>query len=217
MKLSLCISFAIVSHVAVAGFALVQNVRSPPASAALPAWACPLQNLAAPAVATQNTLGFSTHETAKANSTVGKQQVTPVNQDSLSKMLKANDEKGLLVVFYAPWCGHCQKFVMANEFGDPDNAPLERINKALIEKKGPKVVKYDTEAGGRPPKGFAVKYIPSIFTVTSLNVVTKYEDDPNDAQKLMAFAMKAVDKSVKPFGDGKAVKGLVIKAAKAHL
>merc|ERR1719162_1563338 len=47
--------------------------------------------------------------------------------DPLTLRKVANGALGLdaLIVFYAPWCPHCQKFVLHDKEGDPRNAPYE--------------------------------------------------------------------------------------------
>merc|ERR1719478_1257939 len=71
-----------------------------------------------------------------------------VNQQSLTEKVNKK-EKDFLVVFYAPWCGHCQRFVLHDGTGDPSKAPLEKINKDLSNDHF-QVLRFDITAGEGP-------------------------------------------------------------------
>merc|ERR550537_1703597 len=70
---------------------------------------------------------------------------TPLmNQQTLAAKVEEK-KKDFLVVFYAPWCGHCQRFVLHDGTGNPDNAPLEKINKEMSNDEL-QVVRFDITA-----------------------------------------------------------------------
>jgi len=116
-----------------------------------------------------------------------KQAVEAVDGASLTSML-ANDD--VFVVFYAPWCPHCQTYVMHDEAGNAENAPIENLNKHL--KNGVKVVKFDVDAH-QPPAGFDVKYIPTMYFANK-DVKVKYEADPMDFDAVEEFTSKKHEK-----------------------
>mmetsp|Transcript_32671 Transcript_32671/g.71195 ORF Transcript_32671/g.71195 Transcript_32671/m.71195 type:complete len:196 (-) Transcript_32671:105-692(-) len=101
--------------------------------------------------------------------------------------LTAEMAKGpVLVAFYAPWCPHCQTFVMADENGVPEKAPLELLNQRIIDAKGPKVVKFDVQAA-QPPASFQVQFIPQIYLASSLANL-EFKGDPHNLDELFNFA-----------------------------
>lgn len=114
-----------------------------------------------------------------------RQSVTPVNSESLKELMKA--KKDLLVVFYAPWCGHCKTFVMHDDQGNPEKAPLELLSKEFQAANGPTVVKFDVQADNNV-QPFDVEFIPTVYLVTSSGETKKFEGDPHSFQSLKDFA-----------------------------
>jgi thiol-disulfide isomerase/thioredoxin len=109
-----------------------------------------------------------------------KQAVEAVDGSSLTELVADHD---VFVVFYAPWCPHCQTYVLHDEEGDADNAPIENLKKHL--KNGVKVVKFDVDAHQVPP-GFDVQYIPTQYFANK-DVKVKYEGDPMDFDAVEKF------------------------------
>jgi len=109
-----------------------------------------------------------------------KQAVQAVDSSSLTALVAKED---VFVVFYAPWCPHCQTYVMHDEAGSAENAPIEKLNEHL--KNGVKVVKFDVDAH-QPPAGFDVKYIPTSYFANK-DVKAKYEADPMDFDAVEKF------------------------------
>merc|ERR1719428_2563684 len=92
-------------------------------------------------------------------------QVPNVNGAALTSMVEKK-EKDLLVVFYAPWCPHCQSYVLHDGKGSPEDAPLEVFNREMQASGANatlKILRYDTAADQNLPNGFDVKYIPTIY------------------------------------------------------
>jgi len=114
-------------------------------------------------------------------------QVPSVDGAAVSATLEKK-EQDQLVVFYAPWCPHCQRFVLGNEQGIPDKAPLELLNKELEPHKDTlKVVRFDTQTNGKTiPEGFEVQYIPTIYLAAADGTKHKYDGAPDPAA-LKAF------------------------------
>merc|ERR1719321_155400 len=109
-----------------------------------------------------------------------KQEVQAVDGSGLTALAAKED---VFVVFYAPWCPHCQTYVLHDEAGNAENAPIERLNKHL--QNGVKVVKFDVDAH-QPPAGFDVKYIPTSYFANK-DVRVKYEGDPMDFDAVEKF------------------------------
>jgi len=112
-------------------------------------------------------------------------QVPMVTGASLGSDLEKED-KDYLVVFYAPWCPHCQTFVLHDANGDPRNAPLEVMRQEL-KSDTLDVVRYDVTSGGEPPAGFAVEFIPTVYFAGKDGSKTVFEGNPHEAAELTAF------------------------------
>lgn len=112
-----------------------------------------------------------------------KQSVVAVDGTKLNELL---DKEDLLVVFYAPWCPHCQTYVMADEAGDPEKAPVELLQKELKTSGGPQVVKFNVDAG-QVPSDFQVKHIPTIFWASKAGDRVMFEGDPHDFKAIKDF------------------------------
>merc|ERR1719460_2658227 len=109
--------------------------------------------------------------------------------------LEAN-KKDALVVFYAPWCPHCQTFVLHNGKGNPEEAPLEVFNKKIKAAGADKtldVVRFDVaenrEAG--LPKGFKVQHIPTIYMASADGKKTVFSGNQVDSATLVDFIEKS--------------------------
>jgi len=112
-----------------------------------------------------------------------KQSVQAVDGSSLTSMIASEE---VFVVFYAPWCPHCQTYVLHDEAGNEENAPIEQLNNHL--KNGVKVVKFDVDAH-QVPAGFDVQYIPTMYFANK-DVKVKYDADPMDFDAIEKFTSK---------------------------
>jgi thiol-disulfide isomerase/thioredoxin len=123
-------------------------------------------------------------------------QVPSVDTTKLNSMVDAK-KKDTLVVFYAPWCPHCQTFVLHNGKGNPEEAPLEIFYKNIKAAKADKtldVVRFDVaanrEAGLEMPKGFEVQHIPTIYMASADGKKTVFSENHVDSQTLVDFIEK---------------------------
>lgn len=116
-----------------------------------------------------------------------KQSVAAVDGAKLTSLLEKKED--VLIVFYAPWCPHCQTYVMADESGDPEKAPIELLNKELQKSGGPQVVKFNVDAD-KAPSAFAVSSIPTVFLATKAGAKVMFEGDPHDFQAVKDFIAK---------------------------
>jgi len=115
--------------------------------------------------------------------------VPAVDKAGLQKLLEAGDK--VIVVFYAPWCPHCQTYVLHDlKDKDPAKAPLEQFKKQLDKSdKKLKLVRFDVDANQAVPSQFEVQFIPTIYVADSKGA-EKYESDPHDFDALTKFAVK---------------------------
>jgi len=121
-----------------------------------------------------------------------KYAVPSVDSAELEKLLKEKDTK-VIVVFFAPWCPHCQTYVLhsADAAKDPSKAPLELFYKKHVETetgKKVKVVSYNVDADQDVPTQFQVPYIPAIFAADHESA-HQFEGDATDFDSLVKFAV----------------------------
>lgn len=110
--------------------------------------------------------------------------IQQVDRQSLSQLVDAH-KQDLLVVFYAPWCPHCQAFVLAEQ------APINSLASAFAATNGPKVVTFDTTASSIPP-GFNANFVPTIMLVSKDGRMSEFLEDPTEVEHLKAFALAGV-------------------------
>ena len=79
---------------------------------------------------------------------------------------------------------------MHDQFGNPDHAPLEILNRQLIAAKGPEVVKFSITGSEVPPE-FVVEYVPKIFRISRDGEKALYDGDPSNLVALKNFALTA--------------------------
>lgn len=120
------------------------------------------------------------------------QKVPAVNAATLAGEVQAAGPKGALVTFYAPWCGHCKRFVLYGEDDDPAKAPIELLSADLVAAGGPKVLKFDIDASALPT-GYDVQFIPTVYLVDQTGAKAMYQGDPHDVKGLKAFALAGVE------------------------
>jgi thiol-disulfide isomerase/thioredoxin len=120
-------------------------------------------------------------------------QVPAVDTTKLNSMLDSK-KKDALVVFYAPWCPHCQTFVLHNGKGNPEEAPLEVFYKNIKASGADKtldIVRFDVaanrEAGLEMPKGFEVPHIPTIYMAAADGTKTVFSGNHVDSKTLVDF------------------------------
>lgn len=96
--------------------------------------------------------------------------------------------KDTLMVFYAPWCPHCQQFVLHDGKGDPMKAPLEVFNRELQKAKEPvSVVRVNTQKVQKFPKVFEIEFIPTAYFVNRAGQAYKFKGNAHDTKALTKF------------------------------
>merc|ERR1719335_1436769 len=128
-------------------------------------------------------------------------QVPSVDTAKLNGMVDAK-KKDALVVFYAPWCPHCQTFVLHNGKGNPEEAPLEIFYKNIKAAGADKtldVVRFDVAANREAglPAGFQVQHIPTIYMASADGTKTMFKGAHVDSATLVDFIEKNSAKTKK--------------------
>merc|ERR1719321_1590165 len=117
-------------------------------------------------------------------------EVPKANPTQLASIV-SEKQKNTLVVFYAPWCGHCQQFVLHDGSGDPTKAPLEVFHRDLAKSDATKevsVVRVDVQEHGESiPAPFQVQFIPTVYFVNKKGEAKVYEGNPGDLAALKSF------------------------------
>merc|ERR550537_2147513 len=121
-------------------------------------------------------------------------QVPKTNTAKLNTMV-TEKKKDILVVFYAPWCPHCQTFVLHNGKGNPEEAPLEIFYKNIKAAKADEtlnVVRFDVAANREAglPTGFQVQHIPTIYMASADGKKTVFSGNHVDSATLVDFIEK---------------------------
>jgi len=117
--------------------------------------------------------------------------------DSLYLKKAANGANGhdSLIVFYAPWCPHCQTMVLHDEKGDPTNAPLEQLQKKWAfdaQMENIHVMRADiTKVGKELPAAFKVVGIPTAYFVSSLGEAKKFVGEAGNEAAMRQFVTDA--------------------------
>lgn len=126
-------------------------------------------------------------------------QVPVVNKAELTAMIDKGD-KDTLVVFYAPWCPHCQRYVLHDGKGNPEKAPLEVFNlemKARGASKTLNVVRWDIDKDRDLPSDFKVQYIPTIYLAAADGTKAIYKGNPSKVPEMVKFIEEKSTKTKK--------------------
>ncbi|KAJ6730489.1 PROTEIN DISULFIDE ISOMERASE-LIKE 1-2 [Salix viminalis] len=113
---------------------------------------------------------------------VNDEPVKVVVADSLGELV-TNSGKNVLLEFYAPWCGHCQKL-----------APiLEEVAISYQSDADVLIAKLDATANDIPSDTYDVKGFPTIFFRSATGKLVQYEGD-RTKQDMIDFIEKNRDK-----------------------
>lgn len=116
-------------------------------------------------------------------------EVPAMDKDKLTAMMDKKD-KDTFVVFYAPWCPHCQSFVLHDGKGNPEKAPLEVFNQEMKSRGASKtlnVVRWDVDAHRDVPSEFKVQYIPTMYLVAADGTATQFKGNPGKSEEIVKF------------------------------
>merc|ERR1719446_1518233 len=124
-------------------------------------------------------------------------EVPSADAAMLKNMAAGKFGKAALVVFYAPWCPHCQSFVLHDKKGDPVNAPLELLRKQFLKSDSTKnvaVMRADVTRLGQSnvPPEFKVPAIPTVYFVSEHGKPIKFVGNPHDSAALSNFVNSQV-------------------------
>jgi thiol-disulfide isomerase/thioredoxin len=119
-------------------------------------------------------------------------QVRRADAEYLEHAAEGKLGEDTLIVFYAPWCPHCQQFVLHDSKGNPLNAPLEVLRRDLASEDDTKdviIARADTTevAHADIPKKFHIPGIPSIYFVSKDGKATSFEGNPHNTKELKKF------------------------------
>lgn len=119
-------------------------------------------------------------------------EVRPADAAFLSQATSGKLKKSTLVAFYAPWCPHCQRFVLHDMKGNPRNAPLEVLRRDFKKANATKdviVARADVTRLGQKgvPKSFVVHGIPTVYFVSEEGKPTPFKGNPHNIENLKKF------------------------------
>eukprot|EP00929_Paragymnodinium_shiwhaense_P089934 TRINITY_DN5013_c0_g2_i1.p1 TRINITY_DN5013_c0_g2~~TRINITY_DN5013_c0_g2_i1.p1 ORF type:complete len:234 (-),score=83.61 TRINITY_DN5013_c0_g2_i1:267-968(-) len=125
-------------------------------------------------------------------------EVKALAAGDLDKVAKGSG-KDTFIVFYAPWCPHCQRFVLHDGHGNPTKAPLELLRQDLQAEKATSAVEVtrvnvDEVGWDTLPKPFVVQGVPTMYFVKGDGAAAHYGGNPQDLAQLKAFVTGSLEK-----------------------
>eukprot|EP01056_Protomagalhaensia_sp_Gyna25_P002364 Protomagalhaensia_sp_Gyna_25__2363@NODE_2302_length_1163_cov_4_021352_g1907_i0_p1_GENE_NODE_2302_length_1163_cov_4_021352_g1907_i0NODE_2302_length_1163_cov_4_021352_g1907_i0_p1_ORF_typecomplete_len191_score24_34Thioredoxin/PF00085_20/9_6e02Thioredoxin/PF00085_20/2_4e14Thioredoxin_6/PF13848_6/0_14Thioredoxin_6/PF13848_6/0_0042Thioredoxin_7/PF13899_6/8_1e02Thioredoxin_7/PF13899_6/0_00059Redoxin/PF08534_10/5_3e02Redoxin/PF08534_10/0_00073Thioredoxin_8/PF13905_6/5_3e02Thioredoxin_8/PF13905_6/7_5e03T len=118
-----------------------------------------------------------------------------VSGASFKREVLRSDGKDVLMLFYAPYCGPCQKLMPA----------WEQLARALAPSSDILVAKYDHSANEIDVEGFYGRSLPSVFLVTrqadGQHLVTRFEGEQPDLESLLSFVYHYTNKKIMAAAD----------------
>jgi thioredoxin-like negative regulator of GroEL len=126
-------------------------------------------------------------------------EVPAMDKAKLTAMLDKKD-KDTFVVFYAPWCPHCQTFVLHDGKGNPEKAPLETFNKEMKARGAAdtlNVVRWNVNDHKDVPKQFKVQYIPAMYLSAADGTVTPFKGNAGKTEEIVKFIEEKSSKTKK--------------------
>ncbi|KAJ8773354.1 hypothetical protein K2173_028531 [Erythroxylum novogranatense] len=134
---------------------------------------------------------LSPHRKSEPIPEVNNEPVKVVVADSLQEFV-FNSGKNVLLEFYAPWCGHCQKL-----------APiLEEVAVSYQSDPDVLIAKFDASANDVPNDSFEVQGYPTVYFRSASGNVLQYDDD-RSKEAIVSFIEKNRDKKVTEPESGK--------------
>lgn len=116
-------------------------------------------------------------------------EVPQVDGKALTDLIDSK-EKDVFVVFYAPWCGHCQQFVIHDGKGNPEKAPLEVFNREVQKAAGKtlKIVRFDVQQDKASiPSQFTIQAIPTIMLIPAGGSQVQFKGNHQELEQLKQF------------------------------
>ncbi|KAL1196190.1 Protein disulfide isomerase-like 1-1 [Cardamine amara subsp. amara] len=145
------------------------------------------------------------HKKSQPIPTENNEPVKVVVSESLDDMV-FNSGKNVLLEFYAPWCGHCQKL-----------APiLDEVAVSFQNDPSVVIAKLDATANDFPHDAFDVKGFPTIYFRSANGNIVVYEGD-RTKEDMISFIEKNKDKTGEPLNKERAGEPTTTEEAKDEL
>jgi protein disulfide-isomerase A1 len=126
---------------------------------------------------------------------VNNEPVKVVVRDSIQDMV-FNSGKNVLLEFYAPWCGHCQKLAPT----------LDEVAISLENDPDVLIAKFDATANDVPSDNFDVQGFPTVYFRSASGNLVQYEGD-RTKEDIISFIEKNRDKPAESTSSAKPESG----------